>query len=55
MARQVTAAQARVLCLPAGHPCVQVERLAFDLAGRCIERRLSRGNAHDFHYTLNLH
>lgn len=47
--------QARQLHLPAQHPCVQVERHAFDLAGRCIERRLSYGNAHDFHYTLNLH
>lgn len=48
------AAAARALALPAGHPCVVVTRRAFDLAGRCVEHRVTRGDAHAFHYSVTL-
>ena len=51
----LTATQARQLGLATGHPCVQVERRAFDLGGRCIERRTTWGDANAFSYTLNIH
>lgn len=50
----LTAAQARSLQLQAGHPCAIVTRQAHDLAGRCVELRISRGDAHAFHYTVTL-
>jgi len=52
---QLTQEQARRLGLPASHPCVQVQRRAFDLGGRCVERRITLGDAHAFQYTLNIH
>lgn len=48
------AADARALGLPAGHPCAKVIRQAFDLAGRCVEYRITRGDAHAFHYTVSI-
>jgi GntR family transcriptional regulator len=51
---QLSATQARHLGLPAGHPCAQVQRSAYDLAGRCVELRTTRGDAHAFHYTVNI-
>ncbi len=48
------AAHARALRLPAGHPCACVQRQAFDLAGRCIEWRSTRGDANAFHYTVSI-
>lgn len=48
------AADARVLGLDAGHPCAKVVRTAFDVSGRCIEWRVSRGDAHAFHYTVSI-
>lgn len=48
------AADARLLGLQAGHPCALVTRHAHDLAGRCIERRISRGDAHAFQYTVSI-
>lgn len=51
---QLTATQARHLALPAGHPCAQVQRTAYDLSGRCVEFRTTRGDAHAFHYTVNI-
>lgn len=50
----LTGPQARHLALPAGHPCVTVERSAFDLTGRCVEWRTTRGDAHAFHYTVTI-
>ncbi|SFD81494.1 GntR family transcriptional regulator [Paracidovorax konjaci] len=50
----LTAPQARALELQAGHPCALVTRRAMDLAGRCIEWRATRGDAHAFHYTVTL-
>ncbi|MBC5766388.1 GntR family transcriptional regulator [Ramlibacter albus] len=50
----LTAAQARQLALPAGHPCAIVNRTAYDLQGRAIEARTSRGDAHAFHYTVTI-
>ena len=50
----LTAAQARVLQLPAGHPCATVTRQAHDLAGRCVELRTTRGDAHAFEYTVTI-
>lgn len=50
----LAATQARALQLPAGHPCVVVQRQAYDLAGRCVESRTTRGDAHAFHYTVTI-
>jgi GntR family transcriptional regulator len=49
-----TAAQAAHLGLRAGHPCVRVVRRALDLAGRCVETRTTYGDAHAFHYTVQI-
>jgi GntR family transcriptional regulator len=51
---RLSAADAQRLNLAAGHPCALVTRHAYDLAGRCIERRLTRGDAHAFHYTVSI-
>ncbi|WP_236589475.1 GntR family transcriptional regulator [Ramlibacter aurantiacus] len=48
------AAQAAHLALPAGHPCARVARRAHDLAGRCVEVRTTLGDAHAFHYTVQI-
>lgn len=50
----LAAAEARALGLPAGHPCAQVQRQAFDLAGQCVEWRRSLGDAQAFQYTVTL-
>lgn len=50
----LSAPQARSLGLAAGHPCAVVTRRAMDLAGRCVEWRVTRGDAHAFHYTVTL-
>ena len=50
----LTAAQARHLGLLAGHPCALVKRNAFDLTGRCVEARFTRGDANAFHYTVTI-
>jgi GntR family transcriptional regulator len=50
----LTAAQAKPLGLVAGHPAAVVTRCAFDLAGRCVEHRVTRGDANAFHYTVTL-
>ncbi len=49
---QLSATQARHLGLPSGHPCAEVRRSAFDLTGRCVEVRITRGDAHAFHYSV---
>lgn len=50
----LTATQARQLALAAGDPCAVVTRTAYDLQGRPIEARVSRGDAHAFHYTVTI-
>ncbi|MGM9490409.1 GntR family transcriptional regulator [Ideonella sp. YS5] len=50
----LAAAQARRLDLTAGHPCAVVHRAAYDIAGRCVEVRVTRGDANAFHYTVTL-
>jgi GntR family transcriptional regulator len=50
----LTAPQARALELSAGHPGVTVTRQAYDLAGRCIEMRVTRGDAFAFHYSITI-
>jgi GntR family transcriptional regulator len=50
----LTAGQSRRLGLETGHPCVQVERRAFDLQGRCVELRSTLGDAFAFHYTAQV-
>jgi len=50
----LTAPQARHLGLAAGHPGVVVQRAAYDLGGRCIEWRTTRGDAHAFRYTVTI-
>lgn len=50
----LTHAQAMLLRLEAGHPCVQVSRSAFDLGGRCVEVRTTLGDAYAFHYTAQV-
>ena len=49
---QLAAMQARRLHLAPGHPCAIVERSAYDVAGRCVEVRTTRGDAHAFHYSV---
>ncbi len=51
---RLNAGQARRLKLEAGHPCVQVVRQAFDIAGRCVELRTTRGDAFSFKYTAQV-
>lgn len=50
----LSAPQAQPLGLAAGHPAAVVTRLAYDLSGRCVEWRCTRGDAHAFHYTVTL-
>jgi len=50
----LSAADAALLGLPAGHPGAQVQRRAFDLAGRCIELRHTQGDALAFAYTAQV-
>jgi GntR family transcriptional regulator len=50
----LAASDARALGLPAGHPCAKVMRQAFDREGRCVEYRVTRGDAHAFHYTVSI-
>ena len=51
---QLNATQAKRLKLAASHPCVLVERQAFDMAGRCVELRTTRGDAYSFKYTAQV-
>lgn len=51
---QLKPADARALKLPAGHPCAIVQRQAYDLAGRCVEWRITRGDAAAFRYTVSI-
>ena len=48
----LTAAQARLLELPAGHPGVTVTRQSYDSTGRCVEVRFTRADAYAFHYSV---
>lgn len=50
----LSAAQARHLDLSSGHPGVTVTRQAYDLAGRCVELRITRADAFAFHYTVTI-
>lgn len=50
----LSAGQAQRLELETAHPCVQVQRTAFDLAGRCIELRTTLGDAFAFQYTAQI-
>ena len=50
----LSVAHARHLALAPGSPCAVVTRSAFDLAGRCVEWRTTRGDANAFHYTVNI-
>ena len=50
----LTAAQAALLQLQAGHPCVQVQRRAFDMHGHCVELRTTLGDAFAFEYTAQV-
>lgn len=46
--------QARRLKLTSGHPCVVVDRRAYDLSKRCVEIRTTRGDAYSFTYTAQV-
>lgn len=50
----LTQQQARRLQLEKGHPCVRVQRRAFDLANRCVELRTTLGDAWSFEYTAQV-
>ena len=50
----LTAAQGRSVELAAGYPGVAGTRQAFDLTGRCVERRIRRGDAFAFHYPVTI-
>ena len=51
---QLTQTQGRRLQLEKGHPCVRVQRRAFDLSGRCVELRSTLGDAFSFEYTAQV-
>ncbi len=51
---QLGAREAKRLRLTAGHPCVRVDRKAYDIAGRCVEMRVTRGDAFSFKYTAQV-
>lgn len=51
---QLNVSQAKRLKLAPAHPCVLVERQAFDIAGRCVELRTTRGDAFSFKYRTQL-
>ena len=51
---RLSAGQARHLRLEKAHPCARVTRRAFDLAGRCVELRTTRGDAFAFEYTAHV-
>lgn len=50
----LNATDARTLKLATGHPCALVQRQAYDLAGRCVEWRVTRGDAAAFRYTVSI-
>ena len=50
----LSATHAAHLALPVGHPGAVVTRHAFDIAGRCIEARITRGDAFAFRYTTTI-
>lgn len=50
----LAAAEARSLGLASGHPCAMVTRAAFDIAGHCVEYRVTRGDAYAFRYTVSI-
>jgi GntR family transcriptional regulator len=50
----LTAEQASLLKLDAGHPCAQVQRRAFDMYGHCVELRTTLGDAFAFQYTAQI-
>ncbi|MBC5786320.1 GntR family transcriptional regulator [Ramlibacter sp. USB13] len=50
----LAASEAAHLELAPGHPCARVGRRAFDVAGRCVEVRTTLGDAHAFHYTVQI-
>jgi GntR family transcriptional regulator len=51
---RLNATQAKRLKLEAGHPCVCVQRQAYDIAGSCVELRTTRGDAFAFEYTAQV-
>lgn len=51
---QLNSTQAKRLNLPVLHPCVLVERQAYDMSGRCVELRTTRGDAFAFKYTSQI-
>lgn len=51
---QLAADDAAALHLPTGHPCATVQRLAYDLAGHCVEWRSTQGDANAFQYTVSI-
>ena len=50
----LTAEQAALLQLDAGHPFAQVQRRAFDMHGHCVELRTTLGDAFAFQYTAQI-
>ena len=50
----LAADHAALLGLPAGHPAAVVSRRAMDIAGHCLEFRITRGDAQAFAYTVTL-
>lgn len=51
---QLTPAQAHRLHLAPGHPCARVQRTARDMANRCVELRVTLGDAFSFEYTAQI-
>jgi GntR family transcriptional regulator len=51
---QLGVREAKRLHVSAGHPCVRVDRRAYDIAGGCVELRTTRGDAFSFKYTAQV-
>lgn len=46
--------QSSRLKLSQGHPCIRVQRKAFDMSNRCVELRTTLGDAFAFQYTAQV-
>lgn len=51
---EATARDVELLACPDGTPIIAIERVAHDISGRPVERRLSRGDARTFRYRVEI-
>lgn len=51
---EATARDTELLDCPEGAPIITIERIAHDISGRPVERRVSRGDARTFRYRVEI-